>query len=164
MSHIAFYAGSFDPPTNGHLDVIRRALMLVDELVIAIGTHPGKAPLFTLEERVSMLEEVARPYASGKALTITSFNDLTVDAARRHGATMLVRGLRDGTDLDYEMQLAGMNAALAPDIQTIFLPASPQMRPITATLVRQIASMGGEVASFVPSNVHAALLKKFGKK
>lgn len=164
MSHIAFYAGSFDPPTNGHLDVIRRALMLVDELVIAIGTHPGKAPLFSLEERIAMLEEVARPYATGKALTITSFNDLTVDAARRHGATMLVRGLRDGTDLDYEMQLAGMNAALAPDIQTIFLPASPQMRPITATLVRQIASMGGEVVSFVPPNVHAALLKKFGKK
>lgn len=164
MSHIAFYAGSFDPPTNGHLDVIRRALMLVDELVIAIGTHPGKAPLFTLEERIAMLEEVVGPHAQGKALTITSFNDLTVDAARRHGATMLLRGLRDGTDLDYEMQLAGMNAAMAPDIQTVFLPASPQVRPITATLVRQIASMGGEIASFVPPQVHAALSRKFSKK
>ncbi len=164
MSHIAFYPGSFDPPTNGHLDVIRRALMLVDELVIAIGTHPGKTPLFTLEERSEMLEEVTRPYASGKALTITSFNDLTVDSARRHGATMLVRGLRDGTDLDYEMQLAGMNAALAPDIQTVFLPASPQVRPIAATLVRQIAAMGGEVCTFVPANVHAALRGKFSKK
>lgn len=164
MSHIAFYAGSFDPPTNGHLDVIRRALTLTDELVIAIGTHPGKAPLFTLEERIEMLEAVSRPYAQGKSLTIVSFDDLTVDAARRHGATMLVRGLRDGTDLDYEMQLAGMNAALAPDIQTIFLPASPQLRPITATLVRQIASMGGEISSFVPPNVHAALVKKFARK
>jgi pantetheine-phosphate adenylyltransferase len=164
MSHIAFYAGSFDPPTNGHLDVIRRALTLTDELVIAIGAHPGKAPLFTLEERIEMLEAVSRPYAQGKSLTIVSFDDLTVDAARRHGATMLVRGLRDGTDLDYEMQLAGMNAALAPDIQTIFLPASPQLRPITATLVRQIASMGGEISSFVPPNVHAALVKKFARK
>lgn len=164
MSHIAFYAGSFDPPTNGHLDVIRRALMLVDELVIAIGTHPGKAPLFSLEERIAMLEEVVGPHAQGKALTITSFNDLTVDAARRHGATMLLRGLRDGTDLDYEMQLAGMNAAMAPDVQTVFLPASPQVRPITATLVRQIASMGGDIASFVPPQVHAALSRKFSKK
>ena len=164
MSHIAFYAGSFDPPTNGHLDVIRRALTLTDELVIAIGAHPGKAPLFSLDERIAMLEAVSRPYAQGKSLTIVSFDDLTVDAARRHGATILVRGLRDGTDLDYEMQLAGMNAALAPDIQTIFLPASPQLRPITATLVRQIASMGGEISSFVPSIVHAALVKKFARK
>ena len=164
MSHIAFYAGSFDPPTNGHLDVIRRALTLTDELVIAIGAHPGKAPLFSLDERIAMLEAVSRPYAQGKSLTIISFDDLTVDAARRHGATILVRGLRDGTDLDYEMQLAGMNAALAPDIQTIFLPASPQLRPITATLVRQIASMGGEISTFVPPIVHAALVKKFAKK
>ena len=157
MSHIAFYAGSFDPPTNGHLDVIRRALMLVDELVIAIGTHPGKAPLFSLEERIAMLEEVARPYATGKALTITSFNDLTVDAARRHGATMLVRGLRDGTDLDYEMQMAGMNRQMAPGVQTVFLPAGVSSRPITATLVRQIAAMGGDVSAFVPTPVLAAL-------
>lgn len=164
MSHIAFYAGSFDPPTNGHLDVIRRALTLTDELVIAIGAHPGKAPLFSLDERIAMLEAVSRPYAQGKSLTIVSFDDLTVDAARRHGATILVRGLRDGTDLDYEMQLAGMNAALAPDIQTIFLPASPQLRPITATLVRQIASMGGEISTFVPPIVHAALVKKFARK
>ena len=101
---------------------------------------------------------------AGSDLEVRTFDNLLVHFAKEVGAHALIRGLRDGTDLDYEMQLAGMNAALAPDIQTIFLPASPQMRPITATLVRQIASMGGEVSSFVPPNVHAALLRKFGKK
>lgn len=161
MPHVAFYAGSFDPPTNGHLDVIRRAYAIADELVIAIGTHPGKAPLFSVAERVAMLEGVARPVAMGKPLLVVTFGDLTVDAARRHGATILIRGLRDGTDLDYEMQLAGMNASLAPDIQTVFLPASPHVRPITATLVRQIASMGGDITSFVPGPVADALKRKF---
>jgi pantetheine-phosphate adenylyltransferase len=161
MSHIAFYAGSFDPPTNGHLDVIRRTFAIANELVIAIGTHPGKAPLFTAEQRSAMLEAVARPLSMGRRVTITTFNDLTVDAARRHGATILIRGLRDGTDLDYEMQLAGMNGQMAPDIQTVFLPASPNVRPITATLVRQIAAMGGDVSSFVPEEVRQALAAKF---
>jgi pantetheine-phosphate adenylyltransferase len=161
MSHIAFYAGSFDPPTNGHLDVIRRTFAIANELVIAIGTHPGKAPLFSAEQRSAMLEAVARPLSMGRRVTITTFNDLTVDAARRHGATILIRGLRDGTDLDYEMQLAGMNGQMAPDIQTVFLPASPNVRPITATLVRQIAAMGGDVSSFVPEEVRQALAAKF---
>ncbi|MFY8114954.1 MAG: pantetheine-phosphate adenylyltransferase [Rhabdaerophilum sp.] len=161
MPHIAFYAGSFDPPTNGHLDVIRRSYAIADELVIAIGTHPGKAPIFTAEERTAMLQAVAAPLAMGKPLTITTFSDLTVDAARRHGANILIRGLRDGTDLDYEMQLAGMNGQMAPDIQTVFLPASPNVRPITATLVRQIAGMGGDISSFVPEQVRVALAAKF---
>lgn len=163
MPHIAFYAGSFDPPTNGHLDVIRRSFTLADGLVIAIGTHPGKAPLFSIDERKAMLEAVARPFAAGKTLTIATFGDLTVDAARRHGASMLIRGLRDGTDLDYEMQLAGMNGTMAPEVETVFLPASPNMRPITATLVRQIAAMGGDVSSFVPETVRLALARKFNK-
>lgn len=163
MPHIAFYAGSFDPPTNGHLDVIRRSFGLADELIIAIGTHPGKAPLFSIEERVAMLDAVARPLANGKTFKVTTFGDLTIDAARRDGATILIRGLRDGTDLDYEMQLAGMNGTMAPDIQTVFLPSSPDVRPITATLVRQIAGMGGKVAAFVPEVVRHALAQKFGK-
>ena len=163
MPHIAFYAGSFDPPTNGHLDVIRRSFGLADELVIAIGTHPGKAPLFSIEERVAMLDAVAKPLANGKKYTVATFGDLTIDAAHRHNATILIRGLRDGTDLDYEMQLAGMNGTMAPDIQTVFLPSSPDVRPITATLVRQIAGMGGKVAAFVPDVVQKALAQKFGK-
>lgn len=164
MPHIAFYAGSFDPPTNGHLDVIRRAYAIIDELVIAIGTHPGKAPLFSVDERKAMLKAVAEPVAAGKPLHIITFDDLTIDAARRYGATILLRGLRDGTDLDYEMQLAGMNGTLAPDMQTVFLPATPNTRPITATLVRQIASMGGDIAGFVPEPVRAALARKYPRK
>lgn len=164
MPHIAFYAGSFDPPTNGHLDVIRRALAITDGLVIAIGTHPGKAPLFSVAERQSMLESVVAEASSGKPVSVTTFDDLTVHAARRAGASILVRGLRDGTDLDYEMQLAGMNGTMAPDIQTVFLPASPPVRPITATLVRQIAALGGDVSGFVPPQVLAALNTKFAKK
>ena len=164
MPHIAFYAGSFDPPTNGHLDVIRRSFAITDELVIAIGTHPGKTPMFSIDERKAMLETVSRPFAGGKKLTIATFGDLTVDAAKRHGATMLIRGLRDGTDLDYEMQLAGLSGTMAPSVETVFLPASPGVRPITATLVRQIAGMGGDISSFVPETVRLALAQKFSQK
>ena len=163
MPNAAFYAGSFDPVTNGHLDVVRAAVRLVDRLVIAIGVHPGKAPLFAAEDRIAMLAEACGPIAeaTGCELKTTTFSDLAVTAARREGATMLIRGLRDGTDLDYEMQMAGMNEAMAPDIQTVFLPASPVVRPITATLVRQIAAMGGDVSAFVPAAVVARLKAKF---
>lgn len=155
----AFYAGSFDPLTNGHADVIRQALGLADRLVIAVGVHPGKAPLFPAEDRLAMIHEVCGPMAARHGATIEAmtFNDLAVDAARRVGATMLIRGLRDGTDLDYEMQMAGMNATMAPALQTVFLPASPAVRPITATLVRQISAMGGDVSAFVPAPVLARL-------
>jgi pantetheine-phosphate adenylyltransferase len=163
MPNSAFYAGSFDPVTNGHLDVVRAAVRLVDRLVIAIGVHPGKAPLFPVEERIAMLAEACAPIAeaAGCELKTTTFSDLAVTAARREGAAVLIRGLRDGTDLDYEMQMAGMNEAMAPDIQTVFLPASPAVRPITATLVRQIAAMGGDVSAFVPAAVVARLKAKF---
>jgi pantetheine-phosphate adenylyltransferase len=162
MPRIALYAGSFDPVTNGHVDVVRQAARLVDRLVLAIGVHPGKAPLFSAEERLAMLEEICGPAArqAGCELNCITFADLVVAAARRAGATVLIRGVRDGTDLDYEMQMAGMNAAMAPDVQTVFLPASPTVRPITATLVRQIAGMGGDVASFVPAPVAARLKQK----
>lgn len=163
MPRIALYAGSFDPPTLGHVDIIRRGLAIADGLVIAVGTHPGKAPLFSFEERQTLLEAVARPFAVKKPLTITRFDDLTVSAARRLGASILLRGLRDGTDLDYEMQLSGMNGTLAPEIETVFLPASPAFRPMTATLVRQIAAMGGDVSAFVPEAVKAALTLKFAR-
>ena len=162
MPRTALYAGSFDPVTNGHVDVVRQAARLVDRLVLAIGVHPGKAPLFSAEERLAMLEETCGPAARqvGCELTCITFADLVVEAARRAGATLLIRGLRDGTDLDYEMQMAGMNAAMAPDVQTVFLPASPMVRPIAATLVRQIAGMGGDVAAFVPAPVAARLKQK----
>jgi len=157
----AFYAGSFDPLTNGHVDVIRHACAIADRLVVAIGVHPGKAPTFSAEERMDMIREDCAPIMGGAVLEVITFDDLAVDAARRSGATLLIRGLRDGTDLDYEMQMAGMNASLAPDVQTVFLPSSPIVRPITATLVRQIAKMGGDVSGFVPAGVLRRLKARF---
>jgi pantetheine-phosphate adenylyltransferase len=162
----ALYTGTFDPVTNGHLDVVRHACRLVDRLVIAIGVHSSKAPIFTAEERADMLREVCGPMAAEEKaqLEVVSFKDLAIQAARRHSATILVRGLRDGTDLDYEMQMAAMNEAMAPEIQTVFFPASPAVRPITATLVRQIASMGGDVSGFVPALVAERLRSKFERQ
>ena len=166
MPRVALYAGSFDPVTNGHVDVVRQAVRLADRLVLAIGVHPGKVPLFPAEERLAMLQETCGPLAkaAGCDLACVTFDDLVVSAAARAGAGILIRGLRDGTDLDYEMQMAGMNGSMAPQIQTVFLPASPAVRPITATLVRQIAGMGGDVSTFVPATVAARLKAKQGTK
>ncbi|QIB35859.1 pantetheine-phosphate adenylyltransferase [Ancylobacter pratisalsi] len=161
----AFYPGSFDPPTNGHVEVARAAARLADRLVVAVGIHPGKTPLFAAEQRLDMLREVFAPVAAqeGATLECVTFDGLVVDAARSHGASILIRGLRDGTDLDYEMQMAGMNGTLCPQVQTVFLPASPIARPITATLVRQIAAMGGDVSAFVPPAVLDRLKARFGR-
>jgi pantetheine-phosphate adenylyltransferase len=165
MPRTALYAGSFDPVTNGHLDVIRHAVRLADRLVLAVGVNPGKAPLFPAEERLAMLQEICAPVAREARceLQCVTFSGLVVDAARKAGATLLIRGLRDGTDFNYEMQMAGMNEAMAPEIQSVFLPASPLARPITATLVRQIAGMGGDITAFVPAAVAARLKKKFSR-
>jgi pantetheine-phosphate adenylyltransferase len=163
MLRTALYAGSFDPVTNGHLDVVRGALQVADRLVLAVGVHPGKGPLFSAEERFDMLRETCVPLAQEAKCTvdIITFDDLVTQCARRIGAGLLIRGLRDGTDLDYEMQMAGMNQTMAPEVQTVFLPASPTVRPITATLVRQIAGMDGDVSAFVPASVAARLKRKF---
>ncbi|MBN9581661.1 MAG: pantetheine-phosphate adenylyltransferase [Afipia sp.] len=163
MTRVALYPGSFDPVTNGHLDVVRQACTLVDRLVVAIGIHPGKAPLFSTEDRLVMVQEVFAPIAAkaGCVIECVTFNDLTVTAAQRAGATILIRGLRDGTDLDYEMQIAGMNQTLVPEVHTVFIPASATVRPITATLVRQIAGMGGDVSHFVPRAVATRLKARF---
>jgi len=163
MIRTALYPGSFDPVTNGHLDILRQALALADEVVVAIGIHPGKAPLFSFDERVKMIHESAEaafgPEEAAK-IRVVSFSNLVIETARSLGANYLVRGLRDGTDLDYEMQMAGMNATLAPEIRTVFLPASPTSRHITATLVRQIAKMGGDGGAFVPPSVAGPLAEK----
>jgi pantetheine-phosphate adenylyltransferase len=166
MPRTALFPGSFDPVTNGHLDLVRQVSRLADRLVLAIGTHPGKSALFSVGERLAMLRETCAPLAQagGCDFGCITFADLVVAAAQREGATLLIRGLRSATDFDYEMEMAGMNAAMAPAIQTIFLPASPNVRPITATLVRQIASMGGDVSSFVPSAVAARLKEKFSRQ
>ncbi len=165
MTRIALYTGTFDPLTNGHIEVIRAAASFCDELVISIGIHPGKTPIFSAEERVELISQSCRDILAKLSciLSVRTFSGLAVEAARESGAHYLIRGLRDATDLDYEMQMAGMNAALAPEIQTIFLPASPAVRHITATLVRQIASLGGDISYFVPRNVADALAAKMNK-
>ncbi|MCX7319017.1 MAG: pantetheine-phosphate adenylyltransferase [Hyphomicrobiales bacterium] len=163
MTRIALYPGSFDPVTNGHLDVVRHAVGLCDKLVVAIGVHPGKKPLFSTQERLDMLRQVFGPIAEavGCELDCVTYDNLTTTLAVELGATIMIRGLRDGTDLDYEMQIVGMNEAMAPGVQTIFLPASVAVRPITATLVRQIAAMKGDVSAFVPAAVADSLKSKF---
>lgn len=158
----AFYPGSFDPITNGHVDVLVQALNVAEKVIVAIGIHPGKTPLFSFEEKAQLIRASLAEVLPEKSthIDVVSFDNLVVDAARAHGASLLIRGLRDGTDLDYEMQMAGMNRQMAPDIQTIFLPAGTASRPITATLVRQIAAMGGDVSAFVPAAVLQALKSK----
>ncbi len=162
MTRIAFYSGSFDPVTHGHTDIIARAAMLVDRLVIGVGVHDAKRPLFSGEERVAMLEVATRDIAAetGTEIDIVTFDNLAVDAARHNGAIMIVRGLRDGTDLDYESQMAGMNGEMAPEIETVFLAAAPQVRHIAANLVRQVALMGGDITRFVSPDVANQLKTK----
>lgn len=166
MKRIGFYSGSFDPVTLGHVDVMRRALALVDKLVIGIGVHPGKTPLFSIEERTAMLEAETKAAAKqhGATIEVVTFDGLVIDAARAAGARAIFRGLRDATDFDYEMQMSGMNGAMADEIDTVFLPASPEVRHITATLVRQIALMGGNVRHFVSRDVAKALKSKAAAK
>ncbi|PRX09831.1 pantetheine-phosphate adenylyltransferase [Martelella mediterranea] len=159
----AFYPGSFDPMTNGHLDVVLQALNIADRLVLAIGINAGKKPLFEFEERAAFLQRAVAehlPHRSGD-VSVVAFTGLAIDAARENGAGMIIRGLRDSTDFAYEMQMAGMNQTMAPDVQTVFLPAMALSRPISATLVRQVAAMGGDVERFVPDYVATALKAKF---
>lgn len=151
--------------TNGHLDVLLQSLNVAERVIVGIGIHPGKTPMFTFDERAAMIREALGEVLPGRvdALEVVAFAGLVVDAAREHGARLLIRGLRDGTDFDYEMQMVGMNAQMAPDVQTVFLPASASSRPITATLVRQIATMGGDVRAFVPGAVAQALKNRLSR-
>ena len=160
---VGLYTGSFDPVTLGHMDIVRRAAYLVDRLVIAIGAHHAKGSVFSAEERVRLAHDALDPLAVelGLDISIETYDGLTVDAAKAAGAAVVFRGLRDAGDFDYEMQMAGMNAALAPDIETVFLASSPGTRHIAASLVRQIAAMGGDVSCFVPAAVDMALKRKF---
>ena len=165
-TRIGFYSGSFDPVTLGHTDVIARACHLVDRLVIGIGVNPGKAPMFSDKERVAMLEDEVKPIAkvTGAKISVVTFSGLAIEAARTHKASVIIRGLRDGTDFDYEMQMSGMNGEMAPEIQTVYVSASPSVRHIAANLVRAVASMGGDASPFVSKSVLARLKTKAAKK
>ena len=155
MAIAALYPGSFDPLTNGHLDIIARAARLVDRLVVAIGAHHEKTAFLPADERKALIA-AEMSQISGN-IEVELFSGLVVEAARDFGANMLVRGLRNGADFDYEMQMAGMNGALAPDVETIFLAASPGINYISSSLVRQISAMGGDITPFVPGTIAAAI-------
>jgi pantetheine-phosphate adenylyltransferase len=157
---LAVYAGSFDPVTNGHIDLIERASKLFQEVIVAIGVHPTRSPLFTIEERLALVTEVARPFANVK---VESFDGLLIDYCRSVGARVIVRGLRAATDFEYELQIAHANADLMPDIDTIFLPTRTNYGFVSASLVRDIAVHGGDVSRYAPPVVLAALASKFKK-
>lgn len=159
MARIGFYPGSFDPVTYGHLDIIARAARLVDRLVLGVGVHHGKQALIAAETRIQLLEVVTRPIAAhaGIRITVATFDGLAVDAARAAHAGLIIRGLRDASDFDYEVQMGQMNAAMAPDIETVFLAASPATRMIASSLVKQIARMGGDIALFIPPEARAVV-------
>jgi pantetheine-phosphate adenylyltransferase len=160
MSRVGLYPGTFDPMTNGHLDVIRRALKLVDHLVVAIGVNATKQPLISLEERFALIEAEAGPVAKeiGSKISTASFSGLVVNAADEHGANVIIRGLRGAVDFEYETQMVGMNRVMNPHVETVFLAASPETQFISSTLVRQIASMGGDITPFVPPLVKTKVL------
>ncbi|GAA4416107.1 pantetheine-phosphate adenylyltransferase [Quisquiliibacterium transsilvanicum] len=153
----AVYPGTFDPLTGGHEDLVRRASSLFDRVVIGVAHSRGKSPLFEPEERLAVAREVLEPLGN---VEVVSFSGLMVDFARKHGATVVVRGLRSVTDFDYEFQLAGMNRHLMPELETVFLIPGERYQFVSATLVREIAIMGGEVGQFVSSKVEARLREK----
>ena len=157
MRVVALYPGTFDPITNGHTDLVRRAARLFDEVIVAVAANPQKAPLFTLSERVELANVVL---AGIKGVRINGFDNLLVDCVRDHKANVILRGLRAASDFEYEFQLAGMNRRLAPDVETVFMTPSEQEMFISASLVKEIALHGGNVSDFVHPRVAAAMAAK----
>jgi len=157
----AVYPGTFDPITLGHQDLVRRAAALFDEIVVGIAASQAKRPFFTLEERVRLAREVLRPYRN---VRIEGFRGLLMDFVRGQKAQVILRGLRAVSDFEYEFQMAGMNRNLYPDVETVFLTPAEQHQFISATIVREIATMGGDVSKFVQPRVARALAAKVGKR
>ena len=165
-TRIGLYPGTFDPVTNGHLDVIGRAARLMDKLVVGVSISSGKGPLFSLEERVELVTAEMQPIASrnGTVIEVRPFDGLLIDFARAVGACMIVRGLRAVTDFDFEFQMAGMNYRMAPDIETVFLMASERHQFIASRLVKEVAALGGDITSFVPKLTHERTLQKMRER
>src|SRR6185369_13108975 len=160
LSQVALYAGSFDPPSNGHLDLVERAAELFPRVIVAIGHNSQRQPLFDLQERLGLLRGACAGFAN---VSVDQFDGLLIDYARRIGARVIVRGLRAQTDFEYELQIAHANADLAPDVDTEFLPTRTNYAFISASLVREIASHGGDVTRYAPEAVCRALRDKFGR-
>lgn len=157
MKTTAIYPGTFDPVTNGHADLIRRAERLFDRVIVAVAANPKKQPLFALTERVDMARAVLAEY---ERVTVVGFDNLLVDFVRAQGAQVILRGLRAVSDFEFEFQLAGMNRRLAPEVETVFLTPSEQETFISASLIKEIALLGGDVSAFVDARIVAALKTK----
>ena len=158
MNITAIYPGTFDPITDGHIDIISRASKLFHKLIIAVAVNQGKAPLFSLEERVIMAKEVTTSLSN---ISIIGFDNLLVDCAKEQNANVVLRGLRAVSDFEYEFQMAGMNRRLSPELETMFLTPAEQYEFISSSMIREIAKLKGDVSSFVPKCVEERLIKKF---
>ena len=159
MKRIAVYPGTFDPVTNGHLDLAERGRRHYDHVFMAVLANEGKEPLFSVEERVALLRQAVAPWSD---VTVDSFDGLLVDYARKVGAGVILRGIRAITDLEYEMQMAMMNRKLEPDLETVFLAPSEAYTYVSSRLVREVARLGGSVSDLVPRIVEQALARRFG--
>jgi pantetheine-phosphate adenylyltransferase len=160
----AIFPGSFDPLTNGHLDVIRRSSPLFDEIIIAVLNNPDKLPMFTVEERVAMIEGIVPANEhNGCRLTVASFSGLTAEFAKTSGATAIVRGIRAVSDYEYELRMALMNRKLEPTIETVFLMAAEEFSYVSSDLMKQVFRLGGRVEGLIPQSVEAKMRAKLGK-
>lgn len=156
-SSIAIYPGTFDPVTCGHTDVCRRALKMFDSVVIGVADNPQKSPFFTLEERIEMLNIV---FQGEKNILVKPFSGLLIDFARECKSQVIIRGLRAISDFEFEVQLAGMNRSLAPEVETVFLTAAEQYAFVSSSLVREIARLKGDVSGFIHEEIHERLIEK----
>ncbi|MEP3071641.1 pantetheine-phosphate adenylyltransferase [Maricaulis sp.] len=160
MTRTALYPGTFDPITNGHLDIIGRAVKLVDKLVIGVAINEAKKPLFSLEERVEMVRDEVAKFEAGAAIEVRPFDGLLMHFAEEIGAESIIRGLRAVSDFEYEFQMVAMNQRLNDDIETVFLMADPRHQAIASRLVKEIAALGGRISDFVPPAVEARLKER----
>ncbi len=160
------YPGTFDPITNGHIDIVKRGLRLVDKLIIGVATNPSKNPMFSLEERVEMVERELRPLAKGIGVDfeVKQFDELLMHFAEKVEASVIIRGLRAVADFEYEFQMTGMNYQINPDIETVFLMADPRYQTIASKLVKEVAIYGGEISPFVPATIAKEVKKKVSQR